>query len=100
MQRSIVYRMFDYVFLAVYKWRIAGTISKHIFQPTNIRGVVALVCFDLLGIFSIQYVRSKFYNIFLATHVVGLIVLLYAVSVFFCIRHRYMPPLPVLNSDF
>ena len=44
-------------------------------------GLVALVCFDMLGIFSMQFVRSRFYNFFIATHVVGLIVVLFSVSV-------------------
>ena len=99
MHHSTVYRMFSWLFLAVYKWKIAGTMPEHILEPTIIRGILALACFDILGIFSIRYVRSKFYNLFLATHVVGLIVLLYAVSVFFCVHHRYVSLLPVLDSE-
>ena len=44
-------------------------------------GFVALVCFDMLGIFSMQFVRSRSYNLFFATHAVGLIVVLFSVSV-------------------
>jgi hypothetical protein len=83
MQCSLVYGVFDCLFLAVYKWSIAGTISKNISEPSYIYGLVALVCFDMLGIFSIQFVRSRCYNLFFATHAVGLIVLLFSVSVFF-----------------
>ena len=70
-------------FLTVYEWSIAGTISEKILQPSVIRGLVALVGVDMLGIFSMQSVRSKFYNLFFATHIVGSIVLLFSVSVFF-----------------
>ena len=43
-------------------------------------GIVALICFDLLGIFSVQYVRMKSYNLFLGTHIVAFVVVLFAVG--------------------
>lgn len=72
--------VFNRLLLAVYEWSLAGTISNKITEPGHIWGVVALVCFDMLAIFSVQLVRSKFYNFFFATHAVGLIVVLFAVS--------------------
>ena len=42
--------------------------------------MVTLVCFDLLGFFSIKCVRTKSYNLFFGTHVVGSIVTLFAVG--------------------
>ncbi|KAF8452850.1 hypothetical protein L210DRAFT_2059386 [Boletus edulis BED1] len=61
-----------------YEWSITGTISMHLSNPHNLWGLVSLVCIDILGIFSMQLVRSKFYHFFLTTHVVGLIVLLFS----------------------
>lgn len=82
LQCGFVYRMFDCLFLAVYKWSMAGSFSKNISDPDNKWGLIALVCFDMLGIFSMRFVRSRSYNFFFATHVVALIVLLFSVSVF------------------
>ncbi|KAI9460820.1 ferric reductase like transmembrane component-domain-containing protein [Boletus coccyginus] len=62
----------------IYRWSIAGNISQKIAQPYVLWGVVTLVCFDLLGFFSIRCVRTKYYNLFFGTHVVGLIVALIA----------------------
>lgn len=77
---SIVYRVLI-ACSAVYKWSLAGTVSMHLSEPFIRWGFVGLVCFDMLGVFSVQFVRSKFYNVFFVTHVVGLIVLLFSVSV-------------------
>ncbi|KAI9571020.1 ferric reductase like transmembrane component-domain-containing protein [Boletus coccyginus] len=62
-----------------YDWSIAGTISEKISEPPVMRGLVALACVDMLGIFSIRFVRSRFYNVFFVTHVVGLTVVLFTV---------------------
>ncbi|KAG6380446.1 hypothetical protein JVT61DRAFT_8585 [Boletus reticuloceps] len=56
-----------------YEWSITGTISMRLSNPHNLWGLVSLVCMDILGIFSMQLVRSKFYHFFLTTHVMGLI---------------------------
>ena len=73
--------------LAVYQWSLAGTFTKNISEASNTRGMVALVAFDLLGIFSLPCVRSRSYNLFFATHVVGLTTVLFFVSVFSCMCH-------------
>ncbi|KAI6129320.1 ferric reductase like transmembrane component-domain-containing protein [Pisolithus croceorrhizus] len=62
----------------VYKWSIAGKLSTELAQPFIRWGLVALVCFDLLGIGSTQFVRSKSYNFFIITHVLGSFVFLFA----------------------
>ncbi|KAG0697450.1 hypothetical protein DFH29DRAFT_1003688 [Suillus ampliporus] len=41
------------------------------------RGIVALVCLDILGFCSTEFVRSKSYNLFIATHVATPIVFLF-----------------------
>ncbi|KAG8221551.1 ferric reductase like transmembrane component-domain-containing protein [Butyriboletus roseoflavus] len=62
----------------IYQWSLAGDVSQQISQPYIRWGIVTLVCLDLLGFFSIRYVRTKTYNLFFGTHVVGLIVALVA----------------------
>lgn len=55
-------------------------VSQKLAEPFVRWGIVALVCFDLLSLFSIQFVRTKSYNFFFGTHVVGLLVTLFAVG--------------------
>ncbi|KIK96605.1 hypothetical protein PAXRUDRAFT_72202, partial [Paxillus rubicundulus Ve08.2h10] len=62
----------------IYKWSLAGSISKMLAEPYVRWGFVALVSLDLLGFFSTQFVRSKSYNLFFATHAVGLFVTLFS----------------------
>ncbi|KAH0828641.1 ferric reductase like transmembrane component-domain-containing protein [Lanmaoa asiatica] len=62
----------------LYKWNLAGDISQMISKPFVYLGIIALVCVNLLGFFSIQCVRTKSYNLFVGTHVMGSIVLLVA----------------------
>ena len=76
----------------VYKWTLAGNISQEIVQPYACWGLLALTCFDLLGFFSIQYIRTRYYNFFFGTHVAGLVVALFAVS------GSYLPPLAQLTA--
>lgn len=64
----------------VYKWSFAGTISENTSEPYVLWGILALVCFDFLGFFSIKCVRTKSYNLFFGTHVMGLTVTLFAVG--------------------
>ena len=59
---------------------MAGDISAKLAEPFVRWGIVTLVCFDLLGFLSIQFVRTRSYNLFFGTHIVGLIVALFAVS--------------------
>ncbi|KAG6327686.1 hypothetical protein ID866_11403, partial [Astraeus odoratus] len=62
----------------LYKWNIAGITSTELAQPYVRWGLVSLVCIDLLGICSTQFVRSKSYNLFIITHALGLFVLLFS----------------------
>ncbi|KAI6157256.1 hypothetical protein BKA82DRAFT_790408 [Pisolithus tinctorius] len=62
----------------VYKWTLAGKLSTQLAKPYIRWGFVALVCFDLLGIGSTQFVRSRFYNLFILTHVLGSFIFLFA----------------------
>ncbi|KAI6110392.1 ferric reductase like transmembrane component-domain-containing protein [Pisolithus croceorrhizus] len=62
----------------VYGWSVAGNLSTKLAQPFIRWGLVALACVDLLGIGSTQFVRSKSYNFFIITHLLGSLVLLFA----------------------
>ncbi|KAI6044551.1 hypothetical protein EDC04DRAFT_2889625 [Pisolithus marmoratus] len=62
----------------VFKWSIAGKLSTELARPFIRWGLVALVCFDLLGMGSTQFVRSKSYNFFIITHLLGSFVFLFA----------------------
>ncbi|KAG6376746.1 hypothetical protein JVT61DRAFT_1765 [Boletus reticuloceps] len=62
----------------IYEWTMAGVILHRLDEPFVRWGLVALVCFDLLGFFSIHCVRTKSYNLFFGTHFVGLILTLFA----------------------
>ncbi|KAI9459071.1 ferric reductase like transmembrane component-domain-containing protein [Boletus coccyginus] len=64
----------------IYQWSLQGSISQNIAQPYVRWGMVTLVSFDLLGFFSVQWVRTRYYNLFFWTHAVGLIVALIAAS--------------------
>ncbi|KAG2148175.1 ferric reductase like transmembrane component-domain-containing protein [Suillus bovinus] len=62
----------------VYKWSLAGDIYNKLAEDFVRWGIVALVCLDLLGFCSTEYVRSKSYNLFITSHVVSLIIFLFA----------------------
>lgn len=62
----------------VYKWSLNGTIHKQLADDSIRWGIVALICLDLLGFCSTSFVRSKSYNLFLATHILGFSVFLFA----------------------
>ncbi|KAF8443879.1 hypothetical protein L210DRAFT_3099451 [Boletus edulis BED1] len=62
----------------IYKVTLLGLIPEMLAMPYIRWGLVSLAAFDILGIFSIKYIRTKSYNLFLGTHVVGLIVALFA----------------------
>lgn len=62
----------------VYKWSLAGDIYSKLAEDYVRWGIVALVCLDVLGFCSTDYVRSKSYNLFITSHVVSLIIFLFA----------------------
>jgi hypothetical protein len=66
----------------VYAWSLNGTVYENLADPYVRWGILALVCCDLLGFGSTEFVRSRSYNLFLVTHILGLIVFLFAVSPF------------------
>ena len=65
----------------VYKWAIAGTLSSATFmKPVPLSGLVGLVAADCLYLFSLEFVRRRFFHAFIVVHVLGVIVFLAAVS--------------------
>lgn len=80
----------------VYKWSLAGEINKKLAENPIRWGIVALVCLDLLGFCSTEYVRSKSYNLFIVSHVVSLIIFLFAI----CYHEPTCVPYVVAASVF
>ena len=60
----------------VYKWSLEGTFKSNMAHAPRIWGMVALLCMDMLFLFSTHYVRQKAYNLFLSTHIFSLILIL------------------------
>ncbi|KAF8664121.1 hypothetical protein AX16_000811 [Volvariella volvacea WC 439] len=57
-----------------YKWTTAGTFSNRIARPSNMWGLIGLICFDIIFLFSTDFWRKKAYHLFLTSHIVGFIV--------------------------
>ncbi|KAG1741004.1 hypothetical protein EDB19DRAFT_1828386 [Suillus lakei] len=70
---------------AVYKWSLAGDIYKKLAEDYVRWGIVALVCLDLLGFCSTEYVRSKSYNLFIVSQVTSLVAFLFAYVMAACV---------------
>ncbi len=65
----------------VYKWSLSGTLYKLI-RIRNVWGIIALLCMDAFYFLSTPYVREKAYNLFLRSHIISVILVLPAVSLF------------------
>ncbi|KAF9450866.1 hypothetical protein P691DRAFT_429417 [Macrolepiota fuliginosa MF-IS2] len=52
-----------------YKWSLAGTFRAQIAEPKNAWGLLALICLDVLFLFSLAYWRQRAYNIFFMVHI-------------------------------
>jgi len=61
-----------------YAWSVAGTLSASLKKPSNAWGFVGLVCVDVLYLLSTPFWRRKAYNVFLASHLISITVLLLA----------------------
>lgn len=75
----------DHQVREVYSWSSKGTFSQRIAEPTRQAALAALIATDILALFSTSFFRRKFYQFFIASHVIALISLLVAVSMFLCI---------------
>ena len=65
--------------IVVYKWVIQGVWTQRT-QEIYVRwGLVGLVSLDILFIFSLKAFRKEFYNLFLFTHLIALVVFMVAV---------------------
>ncbi|KAF9065852.1 hypothetical protein BDP27DRAFT_1331474, partial [Rhodocollybia butyracea] len=63
----------------VYKWNLEGVFMNQIAVPSNYWGLIALICADVLVLFSTRWMRDKFYNMFLSTHIISFILILPAI---------------------
>lgn len=61
---------------------MAGTFMHNIKVGPSAWGLVALIAVDIMAFFSTAFWRRKAYNVFIATHVFGMALLLPAVSSF------------------
>jgi len=62
----------DYIF----KWAQAGDFKAKIKVDANMHGLLALVAVNCIFIFSTAFFRSRFYRIFVSTHILGFAILI------------------------
>ncbi|KIK57686.1 hypothetical protein GYMLUDRAFT_45850 [Collybiopsis luxurians FD-317 M1] len=61
-----------------YKWLLVEDFRGNIAKPKNTAGLISLICIDCLFFFSTAFWRRKSYTVFIATHILSLTVLLFA----------------------
>jgi hypothetical protein len=61
--------------ILVYEWTLQGIIAKKLLTTDVSFGLVGLVALDVLLLFSVGFWRRRFYNIFLFSHILGIIFL-------------------------
>lgn len=54
---------------SVYEWSLSGTFVIRIREPDNAWGLFALICLNVLWLFSLQFVRQRIHNVFIITHI-------------------------------
>ena len=59
----------------VYKWTVAGIFVHKLQTPNLAFGFIGLIAINVLFFFSTAFWRRKFYNIFLFSHILGIITL-------------------------
>ncbi|KAJ7088592.1 hypothetical protein C8R44DRAFT_819088 [Mycena epipterygia] len=55
----------------IFKWSQAGEFKAKIATPANTHGLLALTAVNFIFIFSTAFFRSKYYRLFLSTHITG-----------------------------
>jgi ferric-chelate reductase len=81
------------LFSAVYEYTLDGTFIENLKKPSNAWGWAALVCTDVIVLFSTSFWRKNAYNIFFSTHVISFFILLPAV------RHVLSPLTTSVNAS-
>jgi len=56
-----------------YKWSLAGTFQEHIQKPMFLNGFLSLMGLNLLVFFSTAFWRQRCYNVFMFSHIAGMI---------------------------
>ncbi|KAJ6558682.1 hypothetical protein B0H10DRAFT_1846647 [Mycena sp. CBHHK59/15] len=74
----------------IYSWCLAKDFMEKIVRPEHYFGLITLLCFDCLLLFSTAYVRKNAYNFFLFSH----ILFLHAILV--CAQFHYPALLPYI----
>ncbi|KAI0320002.1 ferric reductase like transmembrane component-domain-containing protein [Amylostereum chailletii] len=59
----------------LYQWATLEVMSESLSAPSNQWGLVSLISLDIILAFSTEYVRQRAYNLFLASHILGMTLL-------------------------
>ncbi|KAJ7254638.1 hypothetical protein B0H12DRAFT_1183873 [Mycena haematopus] len=59
----------------IFKWAQAGTFKADVKVYANMHGLLALVALNFMFTFSTAFFRSRFYRIFVSTHILGFAIL-------------------------
>ncbi len=73
----------DVQYSIVYHYFSKGIVFARLQRASNIFGLAALGCFNIILIFSTSFWRKKAYNVFAKIHILGYVTAVPAVSAFF-----------------
>ncbi|KAJ6466919.1 hypothetical protein C8R45DRAFT_1219257 [Mycena sanguinolenta] len=59
----------------IFKWSLAGDFKVYVKTSANTHGLLALVALNFMFIFATAFFRSRFYRIFVSTHILGFAIL-------------------------
>ena len=59
---------------------MAGTLAESLKKPVPLSGLVGLIAADLLFLFSVEFMRRRFFHTFIVLHVISVIAFFAAVS--------------------
>ena len=59
--------------ITVYKWSSEGIFMQMLQTPSVAYGLLALIAMDVLFFFSTAFWRKRFYNVFLVSHILGIV---------------------------
>ncbi|KAJ7621187.1 hypothetical protein FB45DRAFT_928616 [Roridomyces roridus] len=74
----------------IFVWCQAGTFQARIKSPANTNGLLALVAANLIFFFSVSFFRSRYYRLFISTHITGFAILFPALWFHKSTYHAYI----------
>ncbi|KAI0695248.1 hypothetical protein BC835DRAFT_1415000 [Cytidiella melzeri] len=77
--RLLVLAVNVHAFAYFYKWALAGTFQQELAKATPLSGLVGLIAADCLYLFSVEFIRRRFFHTFLVLHVLSVVVFFAAV---------------------